>query len=202
MNAVLSSEHAKQITRGREPLVPVEFEAACKALAACREIDEAKYWSDKASALAAWAKIYHSTKVTREARLLKLHAYRRMAELAADIKGRGRKGRVRDILVEEGLSKTEARQAEGVGRASKEDFERAVASERPPAPWAFTRGADVAELKPLRSMHTLVSHVEPHRIAVLIDAKARETFVRMIGEIVDWCDELEQRLSKANGEET
>lgn len=202
MNAVLSVAQARQATNGREPLVPVEFEAACKALAACREIDEAKYWSDKASALAAWAKIYHSTKVDREARLLKLHAYRRIAELAADIRGKRGKGRVRDILTEEGLSSTEARQIEGVGRASKEEFERAVSSVRPPAPWAFTRGPDVAELKPLRSMHTLVSHVEPHRIAVLIDRKDRETFVRMIGEIVDWCDDLEQRLSKANGEET
>lgn len=51
MKAVISSEQARQITGGRTPLVPVEFETAVKALKACTQIDEAKYWSDKASAL-------------------------------------------------------------------------------------------------------------------------------------------------------
>lgn len=198
MNAVISADVARQVTGGREALVPVEFEEAVKALAACREIDEAKYWSDKASALAAWAKIYHSTKVSREARLLKLHAYRRMAELAADIKAARGQGRVRDVLSEQGLSVTEARQIEGVGRASREAFDRAVNAANPPSPWAFTRGPDVAELKPLRSMHTLVSHIEPARIASLIDGKSRETFREMIAEITDWLDELDQRLERAH----
>lgn len=56
MNSVITAEQAKKITGGRTPLVPVEYEAAVKSLQACATLDEAKYWSDKSDALAAWAK--------------------------------------------------------------------------------------------------------------------------------------------------
>ena len=98
MQQVITAGEARAITKGRAPLVPVEYEEAVKALAKCREIDDAKYWSDKASALAAWAKIYHSPQVMREAKLLKLHAYRHMAELAHAIRDAAGKGRIRTIL--------------------------------------------------------------------------------------------------------
>src|ERR1700689_1121318 len=113
MQQVITREQAKQITRGRTPMVPLEYEEAVKALASCLTFDEAKYWSDKASALAAWAKIYHSHEIDRKAKMLRLHAYRRMAELAQDIQKQNGKGRIRTILEEQGLSVTEARQIEG-----------------------------------------------------------------------------------------
>lgn len=197
MMQVITASEARQITGGRQPLVPVEYETAIKALAACRQIDDAKYWSDKASALAAWAKIYHSQQVAREAKLLKLHAYRHMAELAQEIKRQNGKGRIRTILEEKGLSVTEARQIDGVGRVPKAQFEAALASPRPPAPWAFSRGGEISQLKPLRSMHTFVKAADPVEIASLIDSKARKTFCDMIEEITDWLDELEQRISNA-----
>jgi hypothetical protein len=199
MNAVITADEARAITGGRAPLVPVEYETAIKALQACRNIDDAKYWSDKASALAAWAKIYHSRQVMREARLLKLHAYRHMAELAHAIRDAAGKGRIRTILEEKGLSVTEARQIDGVGRIPKEQFERALASPRPAAPWAFSRGGEVSELKPLRSMHTMAKRAEAHEIAKLIDGKSREVFCDMIDDITEWLDELQQRLqARAN----
>jgi hypothetical protein len=58
------------------------YEEACNALARCVDLDEAKYWSDKADALAAWAKIYHDTKIEDQARKLKAKARRSMALLA------------------------------------------------------------------------------------------------------------------------
>jgi hypothetical protein len=196
LQQVITAQEARQITNGREPLVPVEYETALKALASCRAIDDAKYWSDKASALAAWAKIYHSRQVMREARLLKLHAYRHMALLATAIRDAAGKGRIRTILEKEGLSVTEARQIDGVGRASVQEFQKAIESPRPPAPWAFSRGGEVAELKPLRSMHTMAKQTLPHEIAQMIDGKAREVFCDMIDDITEWLDELQQRLQK------
>lgn len=183
--------------RPQVPITPPEYDQALRALDACVTIDDAKFWSDKASALAAWAKIYHSRDIDRKAKILKLHAYRRMAELAQEIQKQDGKGRIRTILENQGLSVTEARQIDGVGRAPRMDFERAVSANRPPAPWVFSRGADVAELKPLRSMHTLVGHIEPARIASLIDKQARDAFREMIAEISEWLDELDQRLEKS-----
>lgn len=86
MQQVISAEQARKITGGRTPHVPVEYETAINALVACRSIDEAKYWSDKSDALAAWAKIYHSDKAAREAKALKLWAFRRMGQLAAELR--------------------------------------------------------------------------------------------------------------------
>jgi hypothetical protein len=194
LQQVITAQEARNITGGRSPLVPVEYEQALKALASCRQIDDAKYWSDKASALAAWAKIYHSPQVMREAKLLKLHAYRHMAELAHAIRDAAGKGRIRTILEEKGLSVTDARQIDGVGRASKEAFQKAIESPRPPSPWIFSRGAEIADLKPLRSMHTMVKNTEVRQIAALIDGKACEVFQGMLDEITDWCDELGQLL--------
>lgn len=84
MSTVITEQQARQITGGRKPLVPVEYEAACNALAQCVDLDEAKYWSDKADALAAWAKIYRDDRISAQAKRLKLKAYRRMGELAAE----------------------------------------------------------------------------------------------------------------------
>ena len=94
MNSVISEEQARQITGGRKPLVPVEYERACTALAECQTIDEAKYWDNKADALAAWAKIYNNDQAGLEAKRLKLHAYRRMGEIAREIIPKGTSGGV------------------------------------------------------------------------------------------------------------
>src|ERR1700722_7297053 len=77
----------KQIAKvPRTVPMPVEYVEACKALAACVTIDEAKRWADKAEALAAWAKIYRSDEASVQAARLKLHAYRRMGKLAEEIR--------------------------------------------------------------------------------------------------------------------
>jgi hypothetical protein len=184
----------------QQATLPIEYETAVKALTACVSIDEAKYWSDKASALAAWAKIYHSKSIDRKAKVLKLHAYRRMAELARDIqrtKSWGEK-RIRTILERQGLSVTEARQIDGVGRASKEAFERALNMPHPPSPWAFTRKRDANELIYLRSFHTLTKRISPHEFARLIDRKAAAALHEIILDMSEWLDELDQLLPKAD----
>ena len=67
---VITKDQARKITKGRTPLVPVEYEVAIRALTECTTLDESKYWSDKSDALAAWAKIYHSDDAGRKAKLL------------------------------------------------------------------------------------------------------------------------------------
>jgi hypothetical protein len=157
MNTVITTEQAKQITGGRTPLVPIEYEQAVRALAECTRLDEAKYWDDKSDALAAWAKIYRDKTVEREARALKLHAYRRMGQLAIELRPKktggtrsgngtlaGRIGLPADgpvkCLTELGLSKASGRAATTLARAPKDEVQRLADLPRPPSPVMAVKG--------------------------------------------------------------
>jgi len=198
-NAVLTVEQAKAITGGREPLTPVEFTEACKLLAECRGIDEAKYWADKASALAAWAKIYHSTRIAREARLLKLHAYRRMAELAKEIKKSNGTAPAK-VLTDQGLKKWEANEVMAVGRVSKEKFEAAVAAAVPPAPSYFKRSAvafNGSVGNAMRALHYFTIRIDATEMAQQVPPKEVKYYQRMVESLSDWLDEFDQHLKGA-----
>lgn len=197
-NPVITHEQARTITKGREPLVPMEFEEAVNSLIQCRQIEDAKYWADKASALAAWAKIYHSQKVEREAKLLKLHAYRRMAELAKEIKKANGTAPAK-TLQGHGFTKWEADEVLAVGRASQERFEAALAADKPPAPSVFRKYSDNLEaglFSSMRSFYTFCSNVPATTLAARVEAKDRTAVKRLITRIAEWCDELDQELGE------
>lgn len=143
MQTVITMQQAKKITGGRTPLVPVQYETALRALSECISLDEAKVWSDKADALAAWAKIYRSNDAERKARALKLHAYRRMAQLAKELRptkpGPFGDGPAKLLQREHGFTKTQAACVLAVGNAPKSSFERMASSPNPPSPHFFRR---------------------------------------------------------------
>lgn len=121
--------------------LPVEYAEAIRNLVACLTIDEAKRWSDKADALAAWAKIYESNQAGIEARRLKLHAYRRMGQLARELRPGGGnpktglatiKGPV-SLLEENGLKTHQANCSTALARMPAQKFAALVNSPRPPA---------------------------------------------------------------------
>ena len=72
------------------PAMPVQYEEALKALEACTSLDETTVWSNAADALAAWAQIYRSDEAELKAKRLRLHAYRRMGQLARDLRPPGK----------------------------------------------------------------------------------------------------------------
>ena len=115
--------------------VPIQYEDAVRSLTECQSIDDAKYWDDGADALAAWAKIHKDQRVMVEAKRLKLHAYRRMGELAGMLQPTirpGRKGRRNTpsgpvaLLMGVGMSRQQANQARAITRMPKEIFEKTV----------------------------------------------------------------------------
>jgi hypothetical protein len=134
---VITVEQARAITGGRTPLVPIEYESALKALQACSTLDEAKYWDNKADALAAWARIYRNDQAGVEARRLKLHAYRRMNELAEELRpsrpnrAAGNPG-ARSVLMEQGLSTQTTQNVRRIGAIPGKKFEQLVKSPKPP----------------------------------------------------------------------
>lgn len=126
------------------PPMPVEYDTAIKALGACTSLDETKVWNNAADALAAWAQIYNSDEAELKAKRLRLHAYRRMGQLARELRpsGRMKGGGYRgcqgkrpgaiSLLQEYGLTKTEAGAANFIAQLPEEQFQRIL--ERPLRP--------------------------------------------------------------------
>lgn len=219
MNSVISAEQARKITGGRTPLVPVEYEQAVKALQACLTLDEARYWSNKADALAAWAKIWHNDQAGAESKRLKLHAYRRMGELAYELRPNlgtggqrnrnGHKGTVPgapSLLIDNGLTKASATAAVKLARMSSKEFQQLIGGPRPPAPlvvltqrrggsesWklmVYQPGANIARCRTFCRGH------DPKKLALgLLDDEVRKAR-DMVVEIAEWLDAFEQALPK------
>lgn len=141
--SLIRSASAALPESARTPM-PVEYETAIKALDACTSLDETKAWNNAADALAAWAKIYNSDEAELKAKRLRLHAYRRMGQLARELrppgrmKGGGHRGCLgklpgpNSLLQEHGLTKTEAGAANFIAQLPEEQFQRVL--ERPLRP--------------------------------------------------------------------
>lgn len=207
-NPVITAEQAKAITGGRTPLLPAEYEAAVKALDACLNIDEAKYWDNFADIAAAWAKINRNNEVARKAAQFKLKVYRRLAELAKATrpqKGvRSSPGAV-SLLKESGFKKHQADSAMRLAALPKPKFEALLDRAKPPSPNAIletSKGKSDAWNTLVRSSHSLADTLsfarrhDPARLARLLSADEGPRVRAMVRELGDWLDELEQHLPK------
>lgn len=138
-------------------LLPVVYEEACRAIEACVELDELQTWASKAEALAAWAKIYDDNRILRHAKQLKLRAYRRMGQLADELRPkdvhapRGRRaGAIGSfsLLREHGLNRDKAQSAIALGRLPPEKFDKFLNRKNVPSPTvarAFTQHSNMEE---------------------------------------------------------
>lgn len=150
--------------------LPVSYTNAVKALTECRDLDEAKEFDDASEALAAWARIYNDDQVGRQAKQLRLHAHRRMGQLAREIapvkpkKGGGRTGGPVAKLKEHGLTRHKAEASNHLGKMSDPEFQILVDADDPPAPTTVTRrfpkplelaGLPQAEAERLAKRHNL-----------------------------------------------
>lgn len=150
--------------------LPVIYEEAVAALKECRNLDEAVHFDDASEALAAWSRIYKDDEAGRQAKQLRLHAHRRMGQLAQEIAPhRGRKGGGRQPgpvakLREHGLSRHRADAANHLAKMSGAGFRTLVDQEVPPAPTSVVRrirdplkmsGIPRAEAERLAEIHNL-----------------------------------------------
>lgn len=188
--------------------LPMVFSAAVAAVVACRSIDEAKYWDNKADALAAWAKIYADDAVAREARALKLFAYRRMGSLAEQIRGAHGSGGAEAVLRENGFRATQARYISRVSRVPEIEFQDAIRSPRPPSPstlvaatfrvnktWAEYSGR-------LNTYLSIARRTDPDELVGSMDQAERTRAVRLVGELIAHADLLHECLHLPTKERT
>jgi hypothetical protein len=202
--------------------IPVQYEQACKALAACESIDEAKEWDTKADALAAWARIYKSDQAAAQARSLKLYAYRRMGKLSAELRPRYRmvkeKGEdrargslpgPRSALMELGLNNRETQQIRRIANLPEKTFEKLATMERPPSPahiynrltvpgtdaWKKIAASGGGCIMIFRSFCRTNS--DAAALARGLSADEARMARAMVRECSDWLDNFEQHLPKA-----
>ena len=164
--------------------IPVEYETALKALAACLSLEETRAWRNTADLLATYARIYRSREAEVAAKRLRLHAYRRMGQLAAELRPSGRanveKGRrgvagklpgAASLLMEHGLTIAEARSANFIGRLPDEQFKRILVRPRSPMTVAYHLwGKDPVWMQFIRAgmnLRGILRRHPPHEIQVI-----------------------------------
>jgi hypothetical protein len=123
--------------------LPVVYEQARNALAKCARIDECKDWSDKAAALAAYAKQADDVTLENDAKRIKARAVDRMGELIAEIPEQpGRRTDLQpsrddstrsEVCREAGVSKDQQAIALRVHAVPRDEFEARVESNNPPS---------------------------------------------------------------------
>lgn len=195
--------------------VPIQYNAAVKALGECRNIDEAKLYADKSDALAAWAKIYNNDRVGTEAKRLKLHAFRRMGALAIKLQpgnpgvmphgGQGSPPGPISLLKELGLKRGEAQSATVLSRMPKRKFNAAVNSNTPRAPSYYRYkniGASDAwktihvERDSLSSMLRYCRANDPKKLAKGLTKSEVTKAQEIATEIIEWMDTFDQYLPR------
>lgn len=209
-NPVITSQEARQITRGRTPLVPVEYEAAVTALQSCITLDETKYWSDKADALAAWARIYRNDDVGRKAKMLKLHAYRRMGSLAEELNprrstaGTGGRGSVpgsgpRSALLANGLSVAQADAARVLSKIPERRFGQLLKNPVSPTTARHQLRDNTIYHQFSASAMSLRSRCRqntPAQVVAIMTDIEKTNAKELVRELTEWLDEFEHRLTK------
>jgi hypothetical protein len=221
---VITEKQARAITGGRKPLFPQEYETACTSLQACIDLDEAKYWSDLATARAAWAKLHHDKTILRLAQQLKLKAARRMGEIAIELYPvKKRDGNIicqspNTALKQHGLNADDAVSALRLARASKEEFKKVL--ENPRAPKAASRafaGRGFVNRAVASEAYSWLMHTSSHSghhgptlnavLSAIRKRPAREVAEQIakseaasvrttVTALMEWLDEFEQYLPK------
>ncbi len=206
----LTPAEVKAIAPHAKPTVPVVYEEAVKQLALCRTLDEAKYFDNKADALAAWAKIYKDDSAGRQAKALKLHAYARMGALARELRphkaliGGGSAPGPKSLLKDNGFSPNAAGAAIFLSR-HPEVLNKEVNASRPRSPttvligdvrkgthawkkWAANNGG--------RNKVSWLKSFDPKLAAQMTKDEAKLA-VKEIIKLQEWCDDFLRFAEKA-----
>lgn len=181
--------------------LPVQYSDAVKAIAKCRSFEDALAWKDKIDVLAAWAKIYQQDTIEREARSLKLYAFRRIGELARELNLKEPK----QEAIRAGMSKSNANVALRVAGIPADKFKALAESPRPPAPTvaAHVYAAESPEWAVLSgkvySLLSAAKQVNPNKAANQIPDKSVDAAFTACRELLLWLVPFHDQLRARRG---
>jgi hypothetical protein len=140
--------------------LPAKYEAAKIAIMECNRIDECKDWSDKAQALASYARQSEDTEMEKTAMRIRARAIRRCGELLKEIeKKQGANQNIsadsvtkvetrKEAAEEAGLSKRQAVTAIRVANVPNEIFTEQIESQTPPTITSLAQQGTTPSKKP------------------------------------------------------
>ena len=150
----------------------IRYDAACKAIAACVRVDEAKRFRDLAIGMKAYAKQAKNEQMEADAVEIRMRATRRIDELrleqarivglatGGEHGGRRKKdglrknpSNARPTLKDAGVDKNLANQARSLGRLTSAQFEKAVVSARKSVTDVVRRAVRVSNIDALRDSY-------------------------------------------------
>jgi hypothetical protein len=119
----------------------IKYEAACRALAECKSIDEAKAWTDKAAAMQAYGRMAKDRTLEVDAAEIRIRAERRLGEMLAESElqkggrpseqtGRQQRPVSAPTLAQAGISKDLSSRAQKLAAVPATEFEAELAAKR------------------------------------------------------------------------
>lgn len=118
----------------------IKYDAACRAIAECRQVDEIKGWTDKAAAMEAYGRVSKNYELERDAAEIRIRAERRLGQLLMEMPKnvgaqfgapaalRSEEGRPK--LAEMGISYNQSARAQSIARIPEPQFEQTLAEHR------------------------------------------------------------------------
>lgn len=196
--------------------LPASYERAKAALAECERIDEVQDWSDKAAAIAAYARMRDDETLIGFAMRIRARAVRRLGELLREFDGRGRRQNTvsnlgisqREAAARAGISEHRQLQAVRVANVPAAEFEAAV--ERP-RPMTVVQIADIGRkprgqdrittdpalvIEPLRYIKGCCTRTDPTTLAQITPPENADEGWELADAVEKWAASYKERLRR------
>lgn len=184
-----------------EAALPGNYERAKRAISECKEIDECKDWSDRASALASYARQARDTSMRDAALRIMIRAEDRVGELLNEIPRRRM-----EIAKQHGISHPRASRAMAIARVERAVKEPLIEHSPPisadrlatlgknPRTYYGPKGNAVNFCSYLATIVEWVERHDPAELARSLDRKDVRFIRTRMRKIEEWADKLEHHL--------
>lgn len=201
--------------------LPINYEAAKRAIAECARVDECEDWADKAAAIASYARQREDKSLLWAAQRIRCRAEERLGELLLEIplsrSGRGQRSASSRYGFAEanGVTSSAAARACRIARLPKQVRDQAIEASPPctiyqlaslgrpslrPPPSLSKQLAkiDKDQIEFCSYLHAFLAWAEKNPAAQLAQGFSRKdglNALRWARQTIEWLDEFEQRIS-------
>lgn len=193
----------------------IKYEAACRALAECKSVDEVKTWADKAAAMQAYGRMAKDKTLEVDAAEIRIRAERRLGEMLASQKADGglnkgllkqgpalvcdEDGKSAPKLADAGISYDLSSRAQKLAAVPEAEFEAELAAKRERDQKEGARVTARLEKVGERELAKTAKQREPEPAS---DADSGQSLDELIAEIQKENDQLHAQLKAMEADDT